>query len=214
MVGLAHIAQARGDLDAAEALHREALELARAVGDRQSIATSLQELASVILWRGEPDRAQPLAAEGLAIAREIADRWVLISNLGTTALIAEDQQDFPRAAGLHAEALEIAVEMDDERLVAHYLEGIARCAIGAGEAAPAVRLLGAAETLWEKQSSHTPQWGHPRETARPGRAVDQARQVLGEELFDASLGAGRVLTRDDAATKALALAAALRGAAG
>ena len=214
LAGLARVAQARGDLDTAEALHLEAVELARAVGDRQSLAASLEMLASVILARGEPARAQAAATEGLAIARELADRWVLISSLGTMALTTEDQQDFPHAASLHAEALGIALELSDERLVAHFLEGLARAAIGAGETAPAVRLLGAAETLWERQPDTIPQWGNPRETARLDPARDRARLVLGEGQFAATLAAGRSLSSELAAAEALALAAALPTGAG
>jgi predicted ATPase/class 3 adenylate cyclase len=211
LAGLARIAQQRGDLSTAEALHQEAVELARAVGDRQSIASSLEELASVILEQGEPDRAQPLAAEGLALAREIADRWVLLSNLETAARVAEDQQDFLLAVTLHAEALAIAREADDERLVAYVLEGVARSAIGAGETTQAVRLLGAAETLWAQQQPDTlPQWGHRRESARLEKARAAAYQMLGEAQFDATLAAGRALTGSDAAAEAMALTKAMR----
>ena len=214
LAGLAHVAQARGDLEAAEALHREAVELARAVGDRQSIASSLEELACVILELGEPDRAQAVASEGLAIARDIADRWVLASNLRTAALVAEDLQDFPHAAGLHAEALAIAVELGDERLVACFIEGAARVAIGAGEAARAVRLLGAAEALWERQPSATPQWGRVRETARLGPVRERAQQLLGEDQFAATLASGRALAIDPATAEAVALARDLCSVAG
>jgi tetratricopeptide (TPR) repeat protein len=215
LAGLARVAQARGDLDAAEALHLEAAELARAVGDRQSLAASLEMLARVILERGEPARAEEAAIEGLAISRELADRWVLIANLGTMALVSEDQQKFPHAAGLCAEGLGIAVELDDERLVAHFLEGVARAAIGAGVTAPAVRLLGAAEALWERQPPDIiPQWGNPRETARLDPARDRARQALGEGEFDTILAAGRALAGESAAAEALTLSAALGSGAG
>ncbi len=209
LAGLARIAQARGDLEAAEALHRDAAELARAVGDRQSLAASLEMLASVILERGEPVRADAAATEGLAIARELADRWVMVASLDTAGLVAEDQQDFPRAASLYAEALGIAVELDD-RLVAHFVESVARAAIGAGETARAVRLLGAAETLWEKQPPDIIlQWGNPRETARLAPAWDRVRLVLGEDQFAAALAAGRALASEPAAAEARALAAEL-----
>jgi hypothetical protein len=171
-------------------------------------------LASVILEREEPVPAEVFAAEGLAIARDLADRWVLISSLGTMALTREDQQDFPHAASLHAEALGIAMEVGNMRLVAHCLEGVARAAIGAGETAPAVRLLGAAEILWEQQPDIIPQWGNPRETARLAAARDRARLVLGDGQFAATLAAGRTLAREPAAAEALALAAKLRSGAG
>ncbi len=209
--GLARVAQAQGDLDAAEALHREAADLARAVGDRQSLAASLEMLASVILERGDPARAEVVATEALAIARVLADRWVLIASLGTMALVAEDQQQFAAAASLHGETLRLAVDLDNERLVAHVLEGIARVAIGAGESAQAVRLLGAAETLWAHQPpGSVPQWGSPRETQRLGPAREQARAALGEDGFATSLQAGRALASAPATAEALALAAALR----
>lgn len=213
LAGLARVAQTRGDLASAEALHREAVELARAVGDRQSIASSLEELAGVLLEQGEPDRAQSCATEGLVIAREVADRWVLIRSLETTALVAEDQQEYLRAVGLNAEALEIAVEVNDERLVAHFIEGVARTAIGAGETTRAVRLLGAAEALWDQQPPDiVPQWGNPRETRRLGPARDQARLALGDDQFAATFAAGKAISSDAAAAEGIALAAALRNA--
>ena len=59
-----------------------------------------------------------------------------------------------------------------------------------------------------------PQWGNPRETARLDPARDQARLVLGEGQFAATLAAGRSLSSELAAAEALALAAALPTGAG
>ena len=85
---LAGIARERGAYDRAEALHREAMELARARGDAYEEANQLNYLSFVAWLRGDWAAAEPLGRESLARMRKLNNRegviWALI-NLGASA---------------------------------------------------------------------------------------------------------------------------------
>jgi hypothetical protein len=155
-------------------------------------------------------RAEEFVAEGLAVARTIADFWGLAYCLRIMSMVAEERHDIGRAASLHAEAMATGAKIADEGTVAWNLEGIARVAISAGEAERAVRLLGAAEAVWEAHPAQLHWWWKaPREQARHDRAVATAQMTLGEQGFAAAFGAGEALAVPEAVAEAQALAAEL-----
>jgi tetratricopeptide (TPR) repeat protein len=69
---LSEVLQARGELDAAESLYRQALAISREVGtaDRHRLAIPLGHLAGLLRERGACAEAEPLYREGLALLGE------------------------------------------------------------------------------------------------------------------------------------------------
>jgi Tfp pilus assembly protein PilF len=72
--GLAELAVAAGDLEAADAYLEEALARARSVDDVWGAARAQASQATLAGRRGEHDAAVSLAQEALAIQRRIGDR--------------------------------------------------------------------------------------------------------------------------------------------
>ncbi|MBU6454474.1 MAG: CHAT domain-containing protein [Cyanobacteria bacterium REEB67] len=63
----------------------EAIEVAKAIGDEQSLAAHLDSMADCYKMTGEPEKARPLYEEALELARKIRDRLgerIYLSNLG------------------------------------------------------------------------------------------------------------------------------------
>ena len=76
-IGLNDLADAErlsGDFDAAERDYREALRIAKAIDDREGVATSQANLAQLALDREDWFGAEALAREALLLAEESAAR--------------------------------------------------------------------------------------------------------------------------------------------
>src|SRR3989475_12953998 len=71
---MAHAALARGDIEEAGRLAREALLSVAEQGERQGIGEGLQVLAAVAAARSEPERAARLAGAAAAVRERIAAR--------------------------------------------------------------------------------------------------------------------------------------------
>jgi DNA-binding CsgD family transcriptional regulator len=95
--------------------------------------------------------------------------------------------------------------------VADALTGIAGVAADDGRAEQAVLLFGAAEAL--REAAGVPIYVYPAYREVYERGIIAARTALGESAFEAKWAAGRMLTLDEAATEAIALAADATGVA-
>lgn len=62
-----------GDYNGAEAYLERGLDVCRALGDHQRLATALSGLGSLALTRNQFERARGLFAEGIALSREMGD---------------------------------------------------------------------------------------------------------------------------------------------
>jgi tetratricopeptide (TPR) repeat protein len=87
-----------GALDEAEPLYESALALERELGDRESIAFALLNLAMAAIGRGRADRARGMLREALAIAEEIGSMPAGQSVLEVAAGLNARDQEWERAA--------------------------------------------------------------------------------------------------------------------
>ena len=94
LVSLGYVEELRGDLDAAEACHREGLRLARDLPDGAPVALALEGLACVAAARRQPRRAAVL----LGAAEALRGR-------AGTPLAPQDRADVERAAAAAVGAL-------------------------------------------------------------------------------------------------------------
>ena len=107
------LAAMQGDLTQAEALCRESLGLFRALGDRQSSATSLIELGYAAWQRSDYAAARSLVEEAVALCREMDDQdgmTLALVNLATVFLL---QGEYDQARTLVEEAVVLSREGGD-----------------------------------------------------------------------------------------------------
>ena len=91
--GVAWLVHFQRDLPAAEQYLREALVLARELGDTWATAWTLQALGRTAYYGGDSPRARALGEESLAVARDLGDDWLtgwVYQLLGLAAYIAGD----------------------------------------------------------------------------------------------------------------------------
>ena len=93
-----------GELDTAEPLYEQGLALARELGDRESIAIGLLNLAMVSIGRGYGDRASPMVLEALGIADEIGSKRIGQSVLEVSAGLAAMREDWEFTARFYGAA--------------------------------------------------------------------------------------------------------------
>jgi predicted ATPase len=146
---LGWVALADGDLDEALRMHEQAVQLARASGDRWSLLRALNELGNVVLIRGEFDAAAGTLAEALAISREVGlpdATGRVLTNLGLAVLSRGDAE---KAAGHLREALTLFATTGSVAAWAALL-GLAAVANTIDNPRRAARLLGASNHVAEE----------------------------------------------------------------
>ncbi|MGH2562518.1 MAG: tetratricopeptide repeat protein [Thermomicrobiales bacterium] len=192
-----------GDLARATTLFEECLALSTTMGDEAGRGAALAQLGVVARLRGDHARATNLLTEATALAQENGDRrqvaWVA-AYLGDVDVATGDIKS---AAARYAEALGLFLPMGNRVGIAQCIEAIARCAEMRGYMAPAIRLLGSSAALFGAVGVTPPPDRNP--------ATDAAslRTKVSPAEFARAWEAGRALSPEDAAAKALALAADL-----
>ncbi len=127
-LGLAEVAHARDDYDAAEEHARTALERARRGDDRGRVAECLNQLGWVDRKRGDLDRAGERFRRSLEIAREAGDRRSvrgILTDLGTVERMKGALED---AREHYLDGLELARALGDrqgEAIALHNLGNVA-----------------------------------------------------------------------------------------
>jgi predicted ATPase len=92
----------------AQTLLEQAIEAARDVGDRPTLARALARLAWVRVVHGEDvDESIALGEEGVGLARAIGDPWLLAEALNDLSSAYGDLDYSPRAVSLIEESLEL-----------------------------------------------------------------------------------------------------------
>jgi non-specific serine/threonine protein kinase len=193
MHGLAAVSV--GDLDAGEAVLREALGLFRDLGDPRSVCSGLYGLANLALARADREGATSLLGEGEALSREAGD-WAMLANfLGTRAISARLEGDDARAAELLRESVGIAGMLRDDYNVAFCAAGLAGAAAREGRAERAARLFGAADALSERTGAGI-SWSVLRGLNE--RDLASARDSLDQEVFERAWAEGGAMTPEEA----------------
>ena len=199
MQGLAAVSV--GDLHAGEDVLHEALKLFRGLGDPRSVCSGLYGLANLALARGDRDWATALLGEGEALSREAGDWAMLATFLGTQAIAARLEGDDARTAELLRESIGIAGMLHDDYNVGFCAAGLASAAAGEGRAERAARLFGAADALSERTGAGV-SWAVLRGLNE--RDLEDAREQIDAETFDADWAQGRAMTLEEAVAEALA----------
>jgi tetratricopeptide (TPR) repeat protein len=202
LINLAQVAIEQGDLEGAEPLIEEAIGLFEAAGgDSYGTAQAHLTRADLAQRRGDVEEAERANQEALHLGRHMDDKPLVAITLIALGEMARARGDQIEALKAYREVLTLDSDLGDKLRVAVALDGLAALAEARGEAAPAARLLGAADRLHRVTGI---QLLPGKEEARE-RVMAALIEALGEGAV-AAREAGRALPLEAAAAEALALA--------
>lgn len=194
LVGRGMVCRRRGDIATATTFWMEGARLFRAVGDRFNQTMALGNLA----WAAEQEEQFEEAQEWLIDCRRIqlslGDARGLATTTSGLARVATKRGALDVAEPLALEALVAYHQLGDRPWAAATLVFLAEVVAGRGGERHAVRLLGAADALWEDMGADPSAEDAERRAAVLGRCA--ARLTAGE--VERSMGAGRSMTTGDA----------------
>ncbi|MDQ3461386.1 MAG: tetratricopeptide repeat protein [Deinococcota bacterium] len=189
--GAGMLAWFQGDYSAARSHFEESLAIRREVGDKQGIAASLSNLASIDYQQGGYVLPPSRFEESLAIRREAGDKQGIANSLGNLGIVALDQGDFTSAHLLHEESLAIRREVGDKRAIAFSLYGLAQVAHAQGDDAKAYALFEESLAIRQEVDDRT---GMADSLNRLGLvALDRGEHAKARALVKESLALFRVL---------------------
>jgi hypothetical protein len=191
--------QLAGDLGQTETNFLDSLALRRELDDVAGTATTLSNLALVVMDRDQVARALELLHEAHTIDRTAGNRWELAcssNNLGVAHLL----DGHPEIGELLiAEALRTFVELGDDDGVAESLEALAGVAASKDESVRTLRLASAANALRQRAGIPPVEIDHQR----LDRWVAQASAGLTADDTARAYDDGRQMTTDQAVRYAL-----------
>jgi predicted ATPase/DNA-binding CsgD family transcriptional regulator len=201
LLGLVDAAERNGERSRER--FEESLRLFRISGESEKWgeAHTLAYLGLAPMLNGEPEPARRCFEEGLAAARAAGDRIAAHQALYKLGLLALAERDLDRADEYLREGLSLADEVRDIINSPYFVKGLGQVAGLRGQAAFAVRLLGAAETALRATGS-APYRYIPDEALQES-IFSAARDTLGEAAFDEGWRRGRAMTLQEAVEYAL-----------
>jgi non-specific serine/threonine protein kinase len=131
----------QGDQEAADALSREAVALARALGERRLAASALVALASSASDRGDHERAETFGCEALDLYRDLGDELGVADALDALGIAAHARGEWALSAARMEEALGLARPLGETRRLAMLLGNLAFVTLVHGEFWRAIELF-------------------------------------------------------------------------
>jgi hypothetical protein len=187
-----------GDLDAAEAIHTEALAVARDADSPSGVSGALTGLGSLAARQGDHVRAYGLFVDGFELRRAHSDR-ALTDQLNVLGRAAMGMRDSDLAATHFGESLQMCRAQGIKWDAAFALDGLAEVERQAGEASQAATLFGAADALLDALGARR----SAADQDRHDQLLQSLRNALGESAFNQAATSGRAMTRDEAIDCAL-----------
>jgi tetratricopeptide (TPR) repeat protein len=181
-----------------QARNQAALQVARAVGDREAEALALVGLSRVAFRDGDYPRVQSLAAQARELTGEL-DAAAGVAPLHMLAAGTRLAGDLDRAALLYTESLELNRRLGDRRMVGVELHNLGHLELHRGNLEAAERCFSEVAGL---RDPHDPYMAGMAQLNQAALAVARGGQQRAAELLgraQATLeGAGIVLDPDDA----------------
>jgi tetratricopeptide (TPR) repeat protein len=144
VAGLAHnlaiVHYRRGELESAQRLYDESLEIKKRLGNQNGIAVTLHQLAILAQAQGELEEARRLYDESLEIKKKLGDQNGIAITLHQLGRLSQAQGELEEARRLYNESLEIAKRLGDQSGIAITLHQLGRLAEVQGELEEARRL--------------------------------------------------------------------------
>ena len=192
----AWIALDRGDTAAAVRWAIEAEAQYERLGRRRDTLMATRCLARAAHTQGDVPRADTLYAALITAAEDLGDDYGLATSRHGLGLLRAAQDDHAQALALQRQALAGYQELGERLWVTACLEAIATTVSAMGQAEPAARLLGAAETL--RTQTGLPTWF--ADQAVYEKSAGTARASLGDKAFSAAWDTGAAATLDEVVT--------------
>jgi predicted ATPase len=200
--GMGLVEMVRANHETAGSNWEKSIALHERCGEEYLASVSRVFLGTTLLARGKDERAKREFEGALASARRLKTpvlTYVALYNAAQSALARGDREETARLLG---EGIEWSGRTKDRAYLAHLLEASAALAAFGGEAERSALLLGAAEALLEEVGAHLHNY-YVTDPFLRERAVDKAREDLGEAAFERARGHGRTMTFDQAVAYAL-----------
>ncbi len=195
LIGAGHIAMTQGAYAQSLALLGESLAINRRLGDKRSIAVSLNWLGRLAWCQGDFQRAGTLYEEGLGLARESGAKDTVGALLNTLGVLAAHQGNYASARSFYEESLESCKQASDKRGIALAIGNLGVLAFRQGEYAAARSFVGQSLTvdqeLGDKRGSTSElevlgflavAQGRTEEAARILGAAEALREAIGAPL--------------------------------
>ena len=180
------LAAEQGDYAHSDAMIRESLDLARKMGDKRSMAVSLNALAVNVRYQGDLLASHDLFKESLSLWRELDDAPAVARALSNLANISKLQTDYQHASALYEECLSIFRDLGDSSGLAWALNHQGDVACDRGDSAAARSLYERSlATFWKIND----RWGIAGSLADLGNlAKEQGDYSTADSLYRESLG--------------------------
>jgi predicted ATPase/DNA-binding CsgD family transcriptional regulator len=133
LTGAGHLTGFLRDTEGAEALFRQALAVARGIGDRRGTRDALFGLGGHGATRASTPAMRALLEEALALSRELGDDFMIGWALNSLGSFVFRQGDWPAARRLLEEALAIRRDLGDTWGIATSLNDVGHLAVAQGD---------------------------------------------------------------------------------
>jgi predicted ATPase/class 3 adenylate cyclase len=121
------------DVERADLLWQESLELRRAQGDLANVAAGMSRVAGVAWRRGELDRALELHGEALRLFDEVGDKAARMNELHFIGEALRDRGEYDEAERLLEEAVALARDLGSERQLTNTTHSLGDLALDRGQ---------------------------------------------------------------------------------
>ena len=133
LTGAGRLLLEQGNCEAATALLEESVSSFRAMGHKEGLANSVDNLGIAQAYQGELEQAKALFEESLELFREAGDNWGVAECLNNLALLAALWHERDRETALHEESLKISRELGDKRGITMSLVNLSSAALSRGD---------------------------------------------------------------------------------
>lgn len=198
---LGFVTFSEGDLVLAQSIYEECLARSRELENEYQIHILLHALGETIAHQGELGSARSLLEESLKISRKVGSKWNMINTLNRLGQVATKQGDLLPARTFLREGMALSQRIWDRWGMIYTIESFASLARAMGDMRQTVRLWSAAEALRKGLGSPL----LPDDLPRYHKDLAEALSQLGEAVFNAEWGEGRLLSREQAIACALSL---------
>jgi predicted ATPase/transcriptional regulator with XRE-family HTH domain len=199
LLGQARLAES--DYRAAADYFDQALEIARELGTGWLVATSLLNRSMPAIHMGETAQARAMLNEAREVYERLGDDRFTARATLQLSYLALLEGHVQEARDLTMGALEVVAGLGDRWAVAEQVQGLTAIHAAAGECEEAVRLAGAAESIWESIGAQP----HPADRASTDRWLKPALERAGTAEMEIAMAEGRAMSLREAVRYALSL---------